>query len=91
MANIQYMPCFAASNCVSIALLNHVILAVRRQVQKFFVDDLPQECGVRQIRRRENRTMAEKKKVNAAPKKKEAKKTLKGSKKLGETKLKILM
>ena len=31
--------------------------------------------------------MAEKKKVNAAPKKKEAKKTLKGSKKLEETKL----
>jgi len=34
----------------------------------------------------ENKTMADKKKVKAAPKK-EAKKTLKGSKKLGETKL----
>jgi hypothetical protein len=52
------------------------------------VDDLPQECGVTQIERRENKTMAEKKKVKAAPKK-EAKKTLKGSKKLGETKLMI--
>jgi hypothetical protein len=55
------------------------------QLQKFFFDDLPQECGVAQIKRRENTTMAEKK-VKAAPKK-EAKKTLKGSKKLGETKL----
>jgi len=34
--------------------------------------------------------MAGKKKVKAVPKKKEAKKTLKGSKKLGETKLMIV-
>jgi hypothetical protein len=43
---------------------------------------------VAQIKRRGNKTMAEKKKVKAAPKK-PPKKTLKGSKKLGETKLMI--
>jgi hypothetical protein len=59
---------------------------VRPQVYKFFVDDLPQGCGLTQIKRRENKTMADKKQVKAAPKK-AAKKTLKGSKKLGETKL----
>jgi len=42
--------------------------------------------GVIQIRGRENKTMAEKKNVKAAPKK-EAQKSLKGIKKLGETKL----
>ena len=38
----------------------------------------------------ENTTVGEKKKVKAAPKK-EAKKTLKGSKKLGETKLMVVL
>ena len=41
-------------------------------------------------KKRENKTMADKKKVKAAPKK-EAKKTLKGSKKLGETKLMVMV
>jgi hypothetical protein len=47
----------------------------------------PSRSRIKHVKRRENKTMAEKK-VKVAPKK-EAKKSLKGSKKLGETKLMI--